>query len=132
MTRTRQAATVTHGLVIRPEPLGRILDGRKVWEIRGSRTHLRGPIALIEAGTSQIVGVADIVDVIGPMSSASLSRNPDKTGYSKFPLEYDQYFAWVIRHARRLSRPVQYDHPNGAVIWVRLNDEVAGRVRLRG
>lgn len=131
MTRTRPTATVTHGLIIRPEPLARILDGRKVWEIRGTRTHLRGPIALIEAGSSHIVGVAEIVDVIGPMRSASLSNNPDKTGYSNVPVEYDRYFAWVVEHARRLSRPVRYEHPNGAVIWVRLGEEVAGRVRAQ-
>jgi len=29
--------------------------------------------------------------------------------------------AWVLHHARPLGKPVPYQHPRGAVIWVMLN-----------
>ena len=39
-------------LIIRQPWLGLILSGKKTWEIRGSRTNKRGPIALIESGSA--------------------------------------------------------------------------------
>lgn len=36
---------------------------------------------------------------------------------------------WVLSEARPLARPVPYAHPNGAVIWVNLDEAVAAQVR---
>lgn len=122
------AANVTRGLIVRADPLDRILAGRKTWEVRGHRTHLRGTIALIEAGSGCVVGTAELVDVIGPMSASVVSRRKDKTGYSTLPVSYVEYFAWVMNSARRLPKPVRYRHPSGAVIWVRMDGAVAAAI----
>lgn len=119
---------ITHGLVVRPEPLRLILDGAKVWELRGTRTSRRGPIALIEGGSGKIVGVADLADVIGPMTGETVTRNAEKTGYRVLPVTYPNFFAWVLRSAKRLPRAVSYTHPAGAVIWVRLTESVSREV----
>lgn len=68
------------------------------------------------------------VEVVGPMSEAAISRNARATGYASLPVRYAEYFAWVLRSARRLRRPVRCSHPNGAVVWVRLAASVSARV----
>jgi hypothetical protein len=45
-----------------------ILAGSKTWEIRGSSTGKRGRIALIQSGSGTVIGVADLVGVVGPLS----------------------------------------------------------------
>jgi len=40
-----------HALVIRPQWIEKILAGKKTWEIRGSRTAIRGIIGLIPSGS---------------------------------------------------------------------------------
>lgn len=117
------------GLLIRQPWINMILARRKTWEVRGSMTSVRGQIALIQAGSGMVVGVCDLVDVVGPLSmrdfrdSATRHRVPRK-GWS----HYDRPHAWVLRSARRLRRPVPYTHPPGAVIWVKLTRGVANQV----
>ena len=91
------------GLLIRTPYVDRILDGRKTWEIRGSRTAVRGPIALIRSKSGQIVGQCELVDVQGPLSLADLRKNARKAGFAvreirKLP--YSKTYAWVLRRAR--------------------------------
>jgi len=33
---------------------------------------------------------------------------------------YEKVYAWVVRDARRYARPRRYEHPRGAVRWVRV------------
>ncbi len=66
------------GLIIRSVPINDILAGRKTWEIRGRLTRIRGTIGLIEKGTGTVVGLCDLVDCIGPLSLAEMSRNVGK------------------------------------------------------
>ncbi len=120
------ATRITHGLIIRPEPLDLILAGTKVWEIRGRPTSIRGRIALIEGGSANVAGVAELVEVIGPMTADEVAKNWRKAGYKDLPVKYSAYFAWSLRLAKRLRRAVPYKHPAGAVVWVRLS-EVASR-----
>jgi hypothetical protein len=117
-----------HGLVIRSGPLRRILEGGKSWELRGSRTTRRGPIALIESRSGTVVGVCELVDCVGPLSAAELAANADKLGGALGALPYRRTFAWVLRGPRRLAEPVRYAHPPGAVIWVKLSEAVTRRV----
>jgi hypothetical protein len=41
---------------------------------------------------------------------------------------YRQTYAWVMANPRYLKRPVPYQHPPGAVIWVRLEDRVERKI----
>ena len=49
---------ISSGLIIRPEPLEKILSGRKTWEMRSDTIHKRETIALIQKGSKAIYGMA--------------------------------------------------------------------------
>lgn len=128
MPTPRAGPLITHGLIIQKEPLDKILARRKVWEMRGSSTTRRGPIALIESGSGSVVGVCELVDVVGPLSLAELRRNARRAGFKATSLYYERTHAWVIKNARRLPRPVPYRHRRGVVIRVRLTRAVSARL----
>ena len=94
-------AAITRGLPIRTVHLDRILAGTKTWEIRSRATTKRGPVALIESGSGTIVGVCEILDVLGPLSLADLQRNARRARVQADELPYDTTYAW----ARRPSPP---------------------------
>lgn len=108
-------------LIIMKRPLDLILAGKKTWEIRGSRCHKRGKIALIESGSGTIVGTAELVDCIGPLSVADFNRNLRKSqaGYvrSKGEFYYENTYAWVLKNAKRFKSPIKYRHKPGVIIW---------------
>jgi hypothetical protein len=126
---------ITRGLLVKKEPLEKILSGRKTWEIRGRATTLRGRIALIESRSGHIVGTCDVVGVVGPLTLPELRRNARRAGFAPSALRYRRTYAWILKKARRLSHPVPYRHPPGAVTWVRLDldvvDELAEAARPR-
>ena len=114
-----------NGLIIRSPWVEMILDGQKTWEIRGRATHVRGPIALIRGGSGLVVGTCELVDVVGPFTLADLRDNAGKAGLQPgepTALPYKTTYAWVLRNAKKFSSPRPYEHPSGAVIWVRLPD----------
>lgn len=124
--RESRADWPTRALLIRAPFIDWILDGKKTWEIRGKATDMRGPIGLIQSGSGLIVGACEVVDIRGPLTAANLRANADKLNERPEEigddLHYDTTYAWVLARARRLARPVRYQHPSGAVIWVRLTE----------
>lgn len=54
-----QREDLSSALIIRPEPLAKLLAGRKPWEMRSNGTSKRGTIGQMERGSGMIVGVAD-------------------------------------------------------------------------
>jgi ASCH domain len=111
------------GLVIKKEPLDDILCGKKTWEIRSSGTKKRRKIALIESGSGEIKGYAELVDDLS-LTKDDLLKNISKHQVSKEiimkGIGYKKPHAWVLQNAKRLSTPKKYKHPQGAVIWVKL------------
>jgi hypothetical protein len=116
-----------NGLLIKSPWIEEILAGRKTWEIRGSNTRQRGPIALIRSTSGQVSGMARLANCLGPLSRDDLLKNIDKHRIPKDQLmkgmPYPKTFAWVLEDARPLETPVPYNHPQGAVIWVKLPDD---------
>ncbi|MFF2531369.1 ASCH domain-containing protein [Brevibacillus sp. NPDC058079] len=112
------------GLVIKSPWIDLILEGKKVWEIRGSKTKIRGKIALIQSGTGLVVGTAELVDC------KSLSLFDYQMAINEHCIQdcgvapYSTIHAWVLMNAIRLQTPIPYVHPQGAVIWVNLNQQV--------
>jgi hypothetical protein len=130
---------VSRGLIIAQPWIGKILSGEKVWEMRSSHTSIRGPVALIEKGTGVIVGVATIVDSVGPLSFDEIFENEERhwVGPEIYTKEdYKWNHAWVLGEVIHLSEPVQYQHKNGAVIWVELDgyarSELLARLNISG
>lgn len=108
------------GLIIRKPWIDCILEGKKIWEIRGSKTNIRGKIELIQSGSGLVVGKCEIVDCI-PLSLEKYKASADKHQISDtLILPYKQTYAWVIKNAQRYEQPKKYKHPNGAIIWVNL------------
>jgi len=104
-----------------------ILAGKKTWDIRGSNTKIRGKIALIKSGSGTVVGTCEVLDVIGPIKFSDLEGNIDKHCVPKDQLtrvfgKYKKLYSWVLGNAIELPVPLAYEHPNGAIIWVNLND----------
>lgn len=69
-------------LLIHPSPLQKILNGSKTWEIRGRRAKKCEQIALIQKGSGTVVGVADLVDAVGPLTRSQFVANARKAGPS--------------------------------------------------
>ena len=124
----------TKGLIIKSPYIDRILAGTKTWEMRSTNTNLRGPIALIKQGTGQIVGVANLVGVKGPLSEQDKLNNIDRHQISEERLQSGETekwnVAWILESAQLLDKPITYQHPNGAVIWVNLEPQVQEKLAL--
>ena len=109
-------------LIVRKEWLDMILDGIKTWELRSRHTNVRGAIGLIEAGSGLVIGTANLTDSKGPLSTEEWRRGVSK---HKVPYRGCEHLAkkwnhaWVLEEAERFKYPIPYQHPKGAVIWVR-------------
>jgi hypothetical protein len=116
-------------LLIVAEPWASLLvDGDKTWELRTTSTKVRGPIGIAAKGTGTIIGKVDLVDVHGPFTRAEIApyehlhRVPaSSTSTYSGP---KGLYAWEVTGAVRFTTPVPYRHPQGAVIWVRLDPAV--------
>lgn len=118
----------TKGLIIKSPAIEKILAGIKTWEMRSGATQVRGPIALIKKGSGQIVGIANLVGVKGPLSKQEKLDTVDKHQISLDRLESHETdkwnTAWVLENAQPLITQVNYQHPNGAVTWVNLDRQI--------
>jgi hypothetical protein len=117
-----------NGLIIREPWIGRILSGRKTWEMRTTPTACRGRVGLIRKGTGMVAGIADIVDSLPPLDAAGLAASRECHG---IPPELDTdvlgagwLYPWVLRNIRPLPRPVPAGQKPGQVIWVPLSPAV--------
>ncbi|WP_156917714.1 ASCH domain-containing protein [Salinarimonas rosea] len=124
------------GLTIRELWIDLILDGQKTWELRTSATANRGKIALVRKGSGLIEGVATLVDVLPPLDrrglaeSFELHRIPPEE--QENAIANDWLTPWVFVDPLRFAAPVAYRHPNGAVRFFDLAEEVrAGVERAR-
>jgi hypothetical protein len=116
------------GLIIDSPHIELILAGRKRWEMRATGTRQRGTIALIRRDSGTVVGVADLVDSLGPLTenellaTGALHLIPSQRLRSMAVVKYR--YAWVLENARPVSTPIAYRQAHGAVTWVNLNAEV--------
>ena len=96
------------GLIIRKPWIDLILRGKKFWELRGSNTHIRGEIALIESGSGTVVGTCELIDSLGPLSLAELRQATRKLGVKPHEFRktkpYRRTHAWVVTNAKRLRK----------------------------
>ena len=111
-------------LLVKEPWVGLLLDGLKTWELRRTSTSVRGPVGLTPSGSGEIAGCAELVDVRGPFTAEEL-----RSHWSQHMVDdefLDEYaagkplYAWEFTKARRYDWPLDYEHPQGAVIWVKL------------
>lgn len=109
-----------NALIIKRPWIDYILDGNKIWEIRGSKTNIRGDILFIQSGSGLVVGKGTLVDCI---ELSLLTYRASKKYHcieNTEELPYKKTYAWVIKHAERMATPQTYKHPKGAIIWVKI------------
>jgi hypothetical protein len=120
---------VTKGLIIADPWIGYVLDGSKTWEMRSSKTSVRGPFGLIRKGTGAIWGIATLADVGRALTPTEMLASCDKHRIPAEMIRSGQVAKWntpwILADVRRLAKPVRYDHPSGAVTWVNLADDVS-------
>ena len=103
---------ITHGLIIERPWIDYILEGRKTWENRSTRTSRRGRIALIRKGSGAIQGTVELTGVVGPLTPAQFKANwrrmVDKPMSDMRARELaDKWpYAWELKDAEVLPRPV--------------------------
>lgn len=123
------------GLVVREPWIDLILSGEKTWEMRSRSTGYRGPVALIRKGSGTIVGVAELVGTRSPLSPAEMIDTYPLHRIPRDLIEGGEVAKWttpwVLANVRRLASPVPYDHPAGAVTWVRLSPAVLQAVEAQ-
>jgi hypothetical protein len=108
-------------LIIKKKFLNLIFDNNKTWEIRGSKTNKVGKIGLIESGSKEIKGEANIVGCVGPLNKEELILNKDKHQVEDVNnISYKKVYAWILKESVRYDVPKKYNHPNGAIIWVKV------------
>jgi len=119
---------MNRAFIVKKKWLDLILDGDKegfkLWEVRGCDTKVRGRVGLIESGTGLIVGNVEITG-----SSLLLKEDFDMfRKYHKIPCRYEELtykkpHVWYMKNPIRFKEPIPYKHPQGAVIWVKLEGD---------
>lgn len=113
------------GLVIKHEWLEMILDKNKLWEIRGSDTSYRGKVYFIKSKSGQVFGEGNLI-CTHKLNEESYRMNYKlhKVFYDFKMLPYKNVYAWVfdIASIKRYKKPIPYTHPQGAVIWINLDE----------
>jgi hypothetical protein len=121
------------GLIIGSPQIDKILAGKKTWEMRSTATKQRGLIALIRKGSGTVVGVAHLVDSMGPLEKKEMLDNEHRHQISPDRLDLPKIctyrHAWVLEKVRAFQLPINYSHPSGAVIWVNLDAQTAARIQ---
>lgn len=120
-----QPKTGPRGLMVRDPYATQILDGKKSWEIRGRATQIRGQIVIIKSGSGNAFGTVNLVRVLGPLELEDLICAPElplaeRREFQEDGLPYKKTYAYVLSKPKWFESPIKYDHPSGAVTWVRL------------
>ena len=110
-------------LIIKRHWLQKILDGEKIWEIRGCATKKRGLVLLAQsrAGGS-IIGQAHLVEC-RRLYKQDMIENMDKHCIQDLSLvQYKNPHAWIFQDAARYKQALKYDHPKGSVVWIKIDN----------
>jgi len=122
---------IAKALIIDEPWISKILSGDKCWELRSRKTQFRGWFGLVRKGSGQVVGVAKLDCVLGPLSDVELTASEGKhrVGLDVYSLAgFNWRYAWQLSGARALDVPVAYQHKSGAVTWVTLDAETQAEI----
>ena len=106
-------------LIIKPKWGRRILDGKKVLEIRrgNHKKHIGKRIGLCFSGTSAIQGYVDFVGTVGPLDLPMWGARRSEHCVPDEKLPYGKHtWGWAFANPERLSEPIRFER-NAAVIF---------------
>jgi len=111
--------SATKALVVKKKWLDLILAGTKTWEIRGSSTSKRGWVHFAESQAGgKLRGRARLVNCFC-IPTESFHRHYKKHCVPSLSVvPYVKIYAWVLEDAEKFEKPFEYEHKQGAVIWV--------------
>lgn len=112
-------------LIVRQPWVDLILSGQKTWEMRSRKTNVVGWVGIIEQGTGLIVGRAFITGGWYRPTQEELISNHARHLVDDIALLEKWCVAWTLEQAERLEKPIAYNHPRGAVTWVKIYDRVS-------
>ncbi|NJE46769.1 ASCH domain-containing protein [Thermococcus sp. GR7] len=114
-----EVETRKKGLIVREPFATLIVEGKKVWEIRKSRTRVRGEILILNGGKA--LGKAELVEVLGPFTPEELAEHRDKhLADLEFLRAYSNgrpLYAWVLRNAEKFEKPAKVNIAKGVQVW---------------
>lgn len=113
-----------NGLIIKQKWADLILSGDKTWEIRGSNTKIRGTIAIIKSGTGMIYGTVILANCFQVTQEAMYQGFKNHRITADYDIPYKKCYVWELSSPVIYKRPITYCHPQGAVIWVKVDDEI--------
>ena len=117
-------------LIIADPWIGKTLSQEKIWEMRTTpppKELINKTIGLIRKGSGLIVGEGRLyqpfTEKIETVKEFMLNRLKHRIPFDS--LNWDRWpFPWGIDQVIEYSKPIPYKHPQGAVIWVKITDEV--------
>jgi hypothetical protein len=113
-----------HGLVIDQPWGGLIANRKKTWEMQTRPTTVRGWIGLVGKSAGTVIGMPCLTG-----SPPALSQQAHHLPFNKHrvPLGHRGKFLtpWALARSFTLPGPVPYQHPSGAVPWVKFAREIS-------
>ena len=112
------------GLIIKKKWIDKILYGDKILEIRGSQTKKTDQmIYILESGSRRVRGKCLIsgcisIDTEEKWEELKSSHCID-ISYEELLKIYKKPYAWVLKEIKAIEDDLYYEHPKGAVIWVK-------------
>ena len=100
--------------------------------MRSTKNSFRGIFGLIKKGSGCVVGTASLTDVSGPYTSSQLFQHFANHKVPQDLVErpdYKWWYAWHLSNVAVLRQPVKYNHLNGAVTWVNLDETVGIQIQ---
>ncbi len=106
-------------LIVKKKWLDLILAGWKTWEIRATSTTKRGWIHFAESQAGgKLMGRARLVNCY-PVQRKSFKQHFNHHCVPSVDMvPYPTPYAWVLEDAEKFEEPFEYEHKNGAVIWI--------------
>ena len=97
-----------------------IISGAKKWEVRTRNTHLRGRVSIALSGSQKLLGEVTIVGSV--RMTISMIENYEMHRIKNLEaVPQNVFWAWVLQHPCPYPVPIPYNHPKGAISWVRLD-----------
>lgn len=110
-------------LIIKSKWLNKIFHNGKCLEIRSSNTSKRGIIELAESGTSLIRGRCELQRSYPIEDEEHWEQLKEfhqvDISYDELLKRYKHPYAWVFINVKEYETPFKYNHPKGAVVWVK-------------
>ena len=108
-------------IIVKKYWLNLILAGQKTWLIRGGTTLKRGWVHFVESEAGGMLRGRGRLVKCFRLPADSFHEHYSKHCVPRLTMvPYKTVYAWVFEDAEEFEKPFEYEHKQGAVIWVDL------------